>query len=621
MSKRNALARFFGAIWTGVDGVRKVLHLLLLLFIFSIVFGIFSASSPSLPEQAALVIRPVGNLVEQLQGDPFDRAISELMGDANPETLVQDIIDGLEFAKDDDRIKAVYFDLDELSGGGLSKLQRIGAAIDAFRESGKPVIAMSDAYSQASYYLASRADNVYLHPQGFLMLQGFGIYQNYYKDAIDKLKIDWNVFKVGTHKSAVEPFTRNDMSDEDRGSMTELLAQFWAHYRDDVQNAREMEPNALDDLLENYVEHLRSAGGSTAAAAFEAGLVDELLTREQVRDELAEYAGSDPENVDYYNAAELGDYLEQMRLISGDTAKQENVAVVVAAGEILDGVQPSGTIGGDSTAEVLRRARMDESVKAVVLRVDSPGGSAFASEVIRNEIEALKDAGIPVVASMSSVAASGGYWISMAADRIYASPSTITGSIGIFGMFPTFQRSLDSLGISTDGVGSSKWAGELRPDRAMSEDARELVQVMIEDGYDDFIGKVAMHRNIPLQDVDRIAQGQVWSGTDALAHGLIDDLGSLEDAIVAAADLAELEPGDYGLEYYEKELTPAEHLTLQFLSGAARIGLDPASLIDRKSQRQATLDRIADIVTTALTPMLRFNDPKGMYAHCFCMFQ
>ncbi|MGH8167159.1 MAG: signal peptide peptidase SppA, partial [Woeseiaceae bacterium] len=513
------------------------------------------------------------------------------------------------------------FDLDELSGGGLSKLQRIGAAIDAFRESGKPVIAMSDAYSQASYYLASRADNVYLHPQGFLMLQGFGIYQNYYKDAIDKLKIDWNVFKVGTHKSAVEPFTRNDMSDQDRSSMTELLTQFWAHYRDDVQNAREMEANALDDLLENYVEHLRSAGGSTATAAFEAGLVDELLTREQVRNKLAEYAGSDPENVDYYNAAELGDYLEQMWLMSGDTVKQENVAVVVAAGEILDGVQPPGTIGGDSTAEVLRRARMDESVKAVVLRVDSPGGSAFASEVIRNEIEALKEAGIPVVASMSSVAASGGYWISMAADRIYASPSTITGSIGIFGMFPTFQRSLDSLGISTDGVGSSKWAGELRPDRAMSDDAKELVQVMIEDGYDDFIGKVAMHRNIPLQEVDRIAQGQVWTGTDALEHGLIDGLGSLEDAIAAAAELAELEPGEYGLEYYEKELTPAEQLTLQFLSGAARVGLDPASLIDRHSQRQAALDRIAAVVTTALAPMLRFNDPKGMYAHCFCMFQ
>ena len=617
MSKRSGLARFFGGIWTGVNGVRKVLHLLLLLFIFSIVLGVLSASAPKLPGQAALVIRPAGDLVEQLTGNPFDRALDELLGDAEPQTLVQDVVDGLRLAKDDDRIKAVVLDLEGLSGGGLSKLQRIGAAIDDFRGSGKPVIAMADAYVQSSYYLASRADEVYMHPEGFLMLRGYGIYQNYFKDAIDKLKIDWNVFKVGTHKSAVEPFTRNDMSDEDRSSMVALLAQFWAHYRDDVEDARNMEANALDDLIANYVEHVRAAGGSTALAALEAGLVDDLLTHEEVSDRVAEYAGSDPDNADWYNAAELGDYLSEMRIVRGDASRGENIAVVVASGEILDGTHPPGTIGGDSTAEVLRRARADESVKAVVLRVDSPGGSAFASEIIRNEVEALQEAGIPVVASMSSVAASGGYWISMAADRIYASPSTITGSIGIFGMFPTFQRSLDSVGISTDGVGTSKWAGELRFDRPMSDDARQLVQAMIEQGYEDFISKVAMHRNMDQAEVDRVAQGQVWTGTDALDHGLIDALGGLEDAIAAAAELAELEPDSYGLKYYEKELTPVEQFTLQFLSAAARVGLDVKTLASRRSP----VDQLARVVTTALSPMLRFNDPKGMYAHCFCVFQ
>jgi protease-4 len=260
---------------------------------------------------------------------------------------------------------------------------------------------------------------------------------------------------------------------------------------------------------------------------------------------------------------------------------------------------------------------MDESIKAVVLRVDSPGGSAFASEVIRNELEALKESGIPVVASMGSVAASGGYWISMAADQIYASPSTITGSIGIFGMFPTFQRSLDSLGISTDGVGSSKWAGELRFDRAMSDDAKALIQVMIEDGYDDFISKVAMHRNMQQREVDRVAQGQVWTGADALNHGLIDDLGGLEEAIAAAAELAGLASDEYGIMYYEKELTPAEQFTLRFLSSASRIGLDAGRLFNRDS----SVEQIADAVSTALSPMLRFNDPKGIYAHCFCVFQ
>src|SRR5690606_4661492 len=402
--------------------------------------------------------------VEQLQGDPFERAMGELLGDAEPQVLVQDIVDGLQFAKDDDRIKVVLLDLDTFGGGGLSKLQRVGDAIDDFRESGKPVIAMADGYAQPSYYVASRADQVFMHPEGFLMFRGYGIYQNYFKEAIDKLRIDWNVFKDGTHKSAVEPFTRNDMSDEDRRSMTALLSQFWSHYRDAVQAARHLNEDALDDLVENYLEHVRNAGGSMAQAALDAGLVDELLTHEEVRDRVAEFAGSDPDNVDYYNAAELGDYLEHMRLVRGDLARKDNVAIVIASGEIMDGTQPPGTIGGDSTAEVLRRVRMDDSVRAVVLRVDSPGGSAFASEVIRNEVQALQEAGIPVVASMSSVAASGGYWISMAADQIYASPSTITGSIGIFGMFPTIQRSLNSLGIHTDGVGSSKWAGELRPD-------------------------------------------------------------------------------------------------------------------------------------------------------------
>lgn len=617
MSKRSAMARFFGGIWTGVNGVRKVLHLLVLLFIFSIVIGALSASAPKLPKQAALVIRPAGELVEQLTGDPFDRAIAEIFGDAQPQTLVKDVIDGLQFAKQDDRIKAVVFDLEGLSGGGLSKLRRIGAAIDDFRESGKPVIAMADAYVQPSYYLASRADHVYMHPEGFLMLRGYGIYQNYFKDAIDKLKIDWNVFKVGTHKSAVEPFTRNDMSDEDRSSMTDLLDQLWTIYRDDVQQARSLEADALDELVDNFVAHVRAAGGSTAGAALEAGLVDELLTHEEIGERIAGYAGTDPDEDNRYNSAELEVYLEQMRILRADPKRDRNIAIVVASGEILDGAQPPGTIGGDSTAEVLRRARMDGTVKAVVLRVDSPGGSAFASEIIRNEIEALQEAGIPVVASMSSVAASGGYWISMAADRIYASPSTITGSIGIFGMFPTFQRSLDSLGISTDGVGSTKWAGELRADRAMSDDAKELIQAMIEQGYDDFIGKVAAHRNMQVNEVDRVAQGRVWTGADALDHGLIDALGGLEEAIVAAAELAELEPGSYGLEYYEKALTPVEQFTLQFLSTAAGVGLDVKSLVGRRSP----VDQLARVVTDTLSPMLRFNDPKGMYAHCLCVFQ
>lgn len=614
MSKRHAVSRFFRAVWTGVDGVRKLLHLVLLLFIFSIVVGALSATAPKLPQQAALVIRPVGSLVEQLQGDPYDRAIAELLGEASQETLMQDLIDGLEYAKDDERIKAVVLELDGLGNAGLSKLRRLGAAIDHFRESGKPVMAMAGSYGQGSYYLAARADETYMHPQGILFLQGYGIFQNYFRDAIEKLKIDWNVFKVGTHKSAVEPFTRNDMSEEDRESMTRLLDQLWLLYSTDVEAARGLDEGAIDDLVANLLDRLAAQGGSLAELAVASGLVDDLLTRQEFRELVAEYAGSDPDNVEGYRAAELQPYLAQMRLLRGDQANDRNVGVIVAAGEIRNGEQPPGTIGGESTARLLRRALEDESVEAVVLRIDSPGGSAFASEVILNEVEALQAAGKPVVASMSSVAASGGYWISMAADEIFASPATITGSIGIFGMFPTFQRTLDTLGISTDGVGTTKWAGELRPDRAMSDDAKALFQAVIDEGYRDFVSRVARYRGMSEADVDTIAQGKVWTGETAVQIGLVDGLGDLDEAIAAAAAMAGLESDGYGRRYFEKELSPGEQLALQFLGSARRTGLDVGDLF----ARQSSLERLAARLAEVLTPLSRFNDPNGVYAHCFC---
>jgi protease-4 len=468
MSDNWSFTRIFSRLWSGIDGVRKVLHLIVLLFIFSIVISALSAQAPTMPAKAALVIRPVGNLVDQLAGDPYDRAMQELLGEEKPQTLVQDVIDGLDYAKTDNRVTAVVLDLSAIRGSGLSKLQRVADAIEDFRESGKPVIANADFYGQGSYYLASRADEIYLHPDGLFLLRGFGAYLHYYKRLLDTLRVDWNVFRVGTHKSAPEPFIRDNMSDEERESLTSLLDQLWGLYKGDIVTARELEEGTIDDMLNNLVEYTQTLNGDLAQMALEFGFVDGLLTREELRTRIIEASGTEAEEDGSFPAANLDDYLDQMRLLKGDTANDQNIAVIVASGEILNGSQPPGTIGGDSTANLLRRARHDESVKAVVLRVDSPGGSAFASEVIRNEIESLKEAGKPVVASMSSVAASGGYWISMAADRIFASQYTITGSIGIFAMFPTFQRSLDAIGISTDGVGSTFWAGELRLDREMS---------------------------------------------------------------------------------------------------------------------------------------------------------
>ncbi len=614
MSNSNFLVRLISSIWTGVDGVRKVLHLLLLVTLFLVFFGAISGTAPILPQQAALVIQPAGPLVEQLDGDPYERALAELLGDAPPQTLVQDVIDALAFAKTDDRISAVHLELSVLGGSGLSKLRRIGEAIDDFKESGKPVVASADYFSQAGYYLAAHADELYMHPDGIVFLQGYGGFRSYYKDAIDKLRVDWNVFRVGTHKSFVEPYTRMDMSPEDRESRTRLIGQFWTMYQEDVEAARGLEEGTVDDFAQNLVAHVSAANGDIAVAAHEIGLVDELVSRAELRAVLKAYAGEDADDSSTYSAVHAGDYLDNMRLLHGRDVQDENVAIVVAAGTILNGTQPSGTIGGDSTGALLRRALSDDSVKAVVLRVDSPGGSVFASEVIAHEIQALQMAGKPVVASMGSVAASGGYLISVVADQVFASPATVTGSIGVFGMFPTYQRTLDAVGVATDGVGTTPWAGQFRPDREMSLPMKELFQLVINDTYDDFISDVAEQREMEKDIVDSVAQGQVWTGQDALEHGLIDALGTYEDSIRAAAQLAGLAEGDYGQKLIETKLTPTEQMVLEFFALTERTGFDVAALVNGPS----ALESFASRLEALLAGLSQFNDPKGVYSHCFC---
>jgi len=615
MSSKNIVWRFFGAIWRGLNGVRKVLHLVLLLFVFMMFFGALSGPAPQLlPQSAALVIQPVGSLVEQVAGDPYDRAVAELVGDAPPQTLVAEVVDALKYAKDDDAIELVHLELSVFAGAGLSKLQRVAAAIEDFRESGKRVIASADFYSQNGYYLAAHADEVYMHPEGLVYLQGYGAYRNYYKDAIDLLRIDWNVFRVGTHKSFVEPFERMDMSPEDRQSRLRLISQFWSMYEADVVAARGLPEGAIDDYAENFVANTKAADGDVSQVAVDRGLVDELLGRAELRELMQDYVGVDSNDDSMYASVSMRAYLNQTRLLKGDRNKSENVAVIIAAGDILNGTQPPGTIGGDSTADLLRRALSDESVKAVVLRVDSPGGSMFASEVISDEIAALREAGKPVVASMGSVAASGGYWISVVADRVIASPATVTGSIGVFGMFPTFQRTLETVGIATDGVGTTPWSGELRPDRAMSDNARQLFQLVIEDGYNHFISRVAERRGLEKDYIDSIAQGQVWTGTDAFENGLIDQLGTFDDAIAAAAELAGLEEGEYGRKSIEKQLSPTEQMILDLLSVFRLAGIDVADVAPDPGPIKVFAGRLQSL----LEQVTRFNDPKGVYSHCLC---
>ena len=618
MKKPNIFIRAITWLWHGVDGFRKLLHLALLLFVFGLFLSaVMQSAPPMMAKRSALAIQPLGNLVEQHEGAPFDRAKLELFGNPPPQTVVQDVVDALAYAKNDDRIEAVHFDLSSLYGGGLSKLQRIGDAIRDFRESGKPVIASGDFFSQGGYYIAAHADEVYMHPEGILFLQGYGSYRTYLKDAIDLLRVDWNVFRVGTHKSFVEPYTRMDMSDEAREATAHLTEQLWEMYRADVVNARGLDDGTINGFVNELIDHVNAAGGDIANAALTHGLVDDLLTRQELRERLLELVGEDPHNKGEHSATDMSGYIAHRRMLNGTDVRAENVAVIVASGEITFGSPAPGTIGSESTGGLLRRALNDDSVNAVVLRVDSPGGSSFASDIIADEVAALQEAGKPVVASMSSSAASGGYWISAGADKIIASPATITGSIGIFGMLPTYQRTLEAVGVGVDGVGTTIWAGEFRTDRKMSEHAKALFQLVIDDGYDDFISRVALYRGMDKDAVNEIAQGRVWTGVDALHNGLVDELGSLDDAIRAAAELAGLPDGTYGTKAIEIELTPTEQLIVDMLGTVKRVGMDPGVF----NRTPGTLEQLVSKFERVLAPILSFDDPKGVYAHCLCRFE
>ena len=612
MTNKSFIARAFSAVWGGIDSVRKILHLLLLVFLFMVFAGAMSGGPTVLPSSAALVIQPVGVLVEQRDGDAYDLALAELMGDAPLQTRVQDVIDALAYAKHDDRISMVHLQLGALGAAGMSKLSRIADAIEDFKSSGKVVVASADFYSQAGYYLAAHADETYMNPDGLLFLRGFSSYTTYYKDALDLLRVDWNVFRAGTHKSYGEPYTRSEMSPEDRESRGRMIEQLWAGYLADIEQARGLDSGTLVDLSNNVVARVEEAGGSMAQFALDGGLVDDLLDRTALRELLKSYAGESDYDETTYAAVGMEDYLAHERLMAGSSLQDENIAVVVAAGTILDGSHPPGTIGGESTAALLRQTLNDDSIKAVVLRVDSGGGSTFATEVIANEINALREAGKPVVASMGSAAASGGYWISVVTDHVIASPETITGSIGVVAMFPTYHRSMSALGLNVDGVGTTSLSGQLRPDREMSDEMKALFQMIVDDTYGEFIWLVAAERGMEVSAVDAIAQGQVWTGADALEHGLIDELGNFDDAVRVAAELAGLD--DYGLVEVESQLSPTEQMVLDFLSVVKSAGLDPAVFAPDPSP----LERFTSRFERALSQVAEFNDPRATYSQCFC---
>jgi protease-4 len=604
---RKPLVRILGGIWNGVDATRKVaVNLLFIAIVVALIALAFRSDTPEIAEGSALVVAPKGRLVEQLTARSIQQVVDEARGAAAPETLLKDVLDAITEATNDTRIEALVLDLRSFGGARMTKLQDVAAALEGFKASGKKVVAMADGYTQDGYYLAAHADEVLMHEMGFVMLEGFGRYKMYYKEGIDKLGLDVHVFRVGEYKSYVEPYIRNDMSPEAKEANLEWMGDLWRVYLEEVAAARGMAADRLDDYAQNVSRIMADVDGDTARAALEYGLIDHALTRVEMRQRLIDLVGED-EDSHSYNQVAFTDYLltvDDDRF--GREAKGDTVAVVVARGSILDGSQPAGTIGGDSTGALIRRARNDEDVKAIVLRVDSGGGSAFASEVIRRECEAARADGKPVIASMGSVAASGGYWISTSSDQIWAHPTTITGSIGILGMFPTYQRPLaEHLGIRVDGVSTAPLAG-VRPDRELPPEIGETIQRLIDQGYRDFLERVAESRRTTVEEIDPIARGRVWSGADAYDLGLVDHLGGLDDAIAAAAELAEL-GDDYTVSYIEKELDFRQRMLREMMAEAVDAGGDEV-------MRPSHLTRALGQLERQIRVLAELNDPNHVYA-------
>lgn len=610
---KSTLARITLGLFSLLNTSRKIIINLVFFTLLLILFITLTTGEESINVKpgSALILNIRGDIVEQKHNiDPMDAFISEALEqpDSAPEVLLADILAVIKSAETDDRISMIVLDLKNMQGSGITKLSDIAKALQQFKRSGKKVIALGEHYTQNHYYLASFADEIWLNPQGWMILDGYGRYQLYFKSAMEKLAISQHVFRVGTYKSAIEPYIRDDMSDAAKEANQLWLNDLWQQYKTDVAEQRNFPISNFDEDVDVLVTKLKAANGNVAEYALANQWVDALKTREQVTQDLIKMVGSDGESS--YKHITFNDYSRAITPnIELENVSSDQVAIIVAKGTILDGNQKPGTIGGDSTAALLRKARENKQVKAVVLRVDSPGGSAYASEVIRQEVELLKAAGKPVIASMGTYAASGGYWISASADKIIASPTTITGSIGIFGFFMTFENTLSKLGIYTDGVGTTDIAG-FGVTRALTPGMANIIQLNIERGYRDFIALVAKNRNMTTSQVDAIAQGRVWSGSKALELGLVDALGNIDSAIEAAAELANL--SDYETLLVEKQKSPRA-LFLQSLFGQASVLLGQSSV---EPFNKNALTEIISKLSLELKQLSQLNDPQGVYSFC-----
>lgn len=609
-----ALGATFKGVIKILSSIRSLFFNLLFFGIIAlIIFSLFRSREPVLPSNSLLTLTIAGNIVEQQhEGDPFSQFLNTVLGfpEKDRETLLQDILDAIDHAANDSKIKGILLDLESMGSVGLNQLVLIGDAINKFRESGKPVIAAEDHYSQNQYYLASHADKIFLNPMGGVYLNGFGLYRLYFQDALEKLKINYHVFRVGAFKSALEPLTRNSMSPEDRQQSRTWLTALWGNYVEDIAEQRSLTPEKINKYINNIPYNLEKVDGDISRLALDSGLVDELRPHHEIRDYLVAITGAGPHN--NFRQISLNQYLKTVHLsynYQGD--EKDTVALIVAQGTIISGESKPGTIGSKTIAKLLREALETDHIKAVVLRIDSGGGSAFASEIIRQEILEFKRSQKPLIVSMGSLAASGAYWISADADEIWASPNTLTGSIGIFMAVPTFEKALNNFGVYRDGVGTTNLAPGLDLTQPLSIEVKTAIQLTLNHGYRTFLSIVAEGRNLSHDKVEQLAQGKVYAGADALEAGLIDKLGTLSQAISSAADHA-------GLDDYATVTLASAPSFKNFI--LRKISSEVLALFPRNSM-------VADFFTNILSAnseirsLLLFNDPNGMYAHCMINFQ
>ncbi|EDH9773866.1 signal peptide peptidase SppA [Salmonella enterica subsp. enterica serovar Newport] len=604
------IAGFFKWTWRVLNFVREMVLNLFFIFLVLVGVGIWmqigNGSNSEQTARGALLLDISGVIVDKPSTNhrlcALGRQLFGASSDRLQENSLFDIVNAIRQAKDDRNITGIVLDLKNFTGADQPSMRYIGKALREFRDSGKPVFAVGENYSQGQYYLASFANKIWLSPQGQVDLHGFATNGLYYKTLLDKLKVSTHVFRVGTYKSAVEPFIRDDMSPAAREADSRWIGELWQNYLHTVSANRQISPQQLFPGAQAIIDGLTSVGGDTAKYALDHKLVDALASSADVEKALTKQFGwSKTEN--NYRAISYYDYSLKTPADTGGT-----IAVIFANGAIMDGEETPGNVGGDTTASQIRDARLDPKVKAIVLRVNSPGGSVNASEVIRAELAAARAAGKPVVVSMGGMAASGGYWISTPANYIVASPSTLTGSIGIFGVINTVENSLSSIGVHSDGVSTSPLA-DISMTKALSPEVQQMMQLSIEYGYKRFITLVADARKRTPEQIDKIAQGHVWTGEDAKANGLVDSLGDFDDAVAKAAELAKLK--QWHLDYYQDEPTVLD-MVMDSMTGSVRAMLPEAI----QAMLPAPLVSAANTVKAEGDKLAAFNDPQNRYAFC-----